>query len=260
MLRRRAWRFVVPFALVAALFGCESAFRAWASKRTAAAGPQDGGGSGRRRGGATSRAAVRIVRAHHAPRAAQPRINRARRRLGLLDPGAGVGHEPRQGVDRRPSAPPAGAVPAASGDRLGAQRRQDVALAERRVAGDAGRLTLLADRGGAGALTAGTTIEPPDELASRILTLRDSSTRVLLRPTHVAGRAAYRVSLAPGRPGSLVDRVVIAVDARSGLPLRVSVYARNHATPVIDDGFSDLSYSPPSSESLSSARRRQRPS
>src|SRR6478609_4509691 len=52
MLRRRAWRFVVPFALVAALFGCESAFRAWASSEpprlapktaaevvTAAAGP-----------------------------------------------------------------------------------------------------------------------------------------------------------------------------------------------------------------------------
>ncbi len=103
-----------------------------------------------------------------------------------------------------------------------------------------------------GALTTGTAVDAPDELAARILAFDSRSARAsLLEPTRVAGRPVYRVSVSPGEAGSLVDRVVIAVDAGSDLPLSVLVYARGHTASVIDDAFTTITYAQPSTSNLS---------
>ncbi|MCU1350894.1 MAG: Outer rane lipoproteinsorting protein-like protein [Acidimicrobiales bacterium] len=102
-----------------------------------------------------------------------------------------------------------------------------------------------------GALTAGSTVQTPDDLAGHVLALRDAATKLrLLSPTRVAGRAAHQLELTPGVRGSLVERVVVAVDAATGLPLRVSVFARGVGRPVIDDGFTAISFGWPDPSNL----------
>ncbi|MCU1452520.1 MAG: Outer rane lipoproteinsorting protein-like protein [Acidimicrobiales bacterium] len=103
-----------------------------------------------------------------------------------------------------------------------------------------------------GALTAGTSVQPPDELASHVLALRDARTKLaLLAPTRVAGRPAYQLDLTPGVKGSLVSHVVVAVDSGTGLPLRVAVYAQGVGGPVIDDAFTDISFGRPNPANFS---------
>jgi outer membrane lipoprotein-sorting protein len=70
------------------------------------------------------------------------------------------------------------------------------------------------------------------------------------RPVKVAGRAAYVLRLAPDRAnkanvGSTASAVTIAVDARTGLPLRVSLYAEGQAKPALQVGYSSISYGTP---------------
>jgi outer membrane lipoprotein-sorting protein len=67
----------------------------------------------------------------------------------------------------------------------------------------------------------------------------------------VAGHAAYVLRLAPDRSiaanrTSTVSSVTIAVDATTGLPLRVDVYAVGQHSPALQVGYSSLSYATPS--------------
>ncbi|MCU1517011.1 MAG: hypothetical protein JWQ75_1732 [Pseudarthrobacter sp.] len=84
-------------------------------------------------------------------------------------------------------------------------------------------------------------IPTPQDLVAKLLAVADSSTAVTVGPdTEVAGRAAYNLVLEPRTQGTLVDRVAIAVDGETGLPLRVSVLARGQAEPAIESGFTSL--------------------
>jgi hypothetical protein len=248
---RRAWRFAVPFALVAALFACESAYRAWAST----APPQLPAKT-------TAEVLAAAAGPHRAPRSGSFVLTT---HLGLPNLGSTV---PGGGS----ASSTLGLASGTSRARVwtdGGQHRRLALLqplqetdwvrdgAKTWVWRSVGeRATLVASpsaptAGVLGALTAGTAVEPPDELAARILAVRDRSTRTSsLGTTHVAGRAAYQVSVAPGTSGSLVERVVIAIDARTGLPLRVAVFVHTQTTPVIDGAYTDLSYSSPSPSSL----------
>ena len=71
------------------------------------------------------------------------------------------------------------------------------------------------------------------------------------QPVSVAGRAAYVLRLAPNRTiaanrASTVSAVTIAVDAKTGLPLRVAVYAVGESGPALQVGYSSISYGTPS--------------
>ncbi len=71
------------------------------------------------------------------------------------------------------------------------------------------------------------------------------------RPVEVAGRAAYVLRIAPDRSipanrASTVSAATIAVDATTGLPLRVSIYAAGQSRPALQVGFSSISYATPS--------------
>jgi outer membrane lipoprotein-sorting protein len=71
------------------------------------------------------------------------------------------------------------------------------------------------------------------------------------RPVEVAGHAAYLLRIAPNRTiaanrASTIADVTIAVDAKTGLPLRVSIYAAGQASPALQVGWSSVSYATPS--------------
>jgi hypothetical protein len=100
------------------------------------------------------------------------------------------------------------------------------------------------------ALAGGGTIESPDGMAARLLPLRTQSTRLALRePTYVADRPAYQLALIPQTPTSLVIEVRIAVDAATGLPLKVAVHTRS-GTVAIESKFTSITFKRPAASNL----------
>jgi hypothetical protein len=95
-----------------------------------------------------------------------------------------------------------------------------------------------------------TSVEPPDSLASRLLTFQRESVMSLGRADYVAGRRAYEVTMVPRSQASLIARVTIAVDAENGLPLRVAEYVRGQGSPIVDDRFQSVSYSAPAASNF----------
>jgi outer membrane lipoprotein-sorting protein len=87
----------------------------------------------------------------------------------------------------------------------------------------------------------------PVGAAQQALDAIDPSTLVSVdRTQRVAGRAAYTLVLTPRDTRSTVHKVAIAIDAQQKLPLRVQVYG-SAAKPAFEVGFSDISFSRPSS-------------
>jgi outer membrane lipoprotein-sorting protein len=90
------------------------------------------------------------------------------------------------------------------------------------------------------------TFPTPDDLAAKFLAKVDSSTAVTVGPdVQVAGRSAYSLELAPRTDGTLLAKVVIAVDGQTGMPLKVTVSARGQAQPAFEAGFTSLSLAAP---------------
>ncbi|MCO4275455.1 hypothetical protein NG701_13605 [Pseudarthrobacter sp. HLT3-5] len=86
----------------------------------------------------------------------------------------------------------------------------------------------------------------PEDLARKFLAVVDNSTEVTVGPdVEVAGRSAYSLALAPRTQGTLLEKVVIAVDGETGMPLRVTVMARGQAEPAFEAGFTSLSLAAP---------------
>jgi outer membrane lipoprotein-sorting protein len=93
------------------------------------------------------------------------------------------------------------------------------------------------------------TVPTPDEMASRFLESVDPSTDVSLGSEQtVAGRDAYSLVLTPRTGDTLVGSVTIAVDAETGMPLEVQVFARGASSPAFEVGFTDLSLDTPSAD------------
>jgi outer membrane lipoprotein-sorting protein len=95
-----------------------------------------------------------------------------------------------------------------------------------------------------------TSVEPPDALASRLLTLSEQSAVSLGPSDYVAGRRTYELVLTPRSHVSLISHVTIAVDATTGLPLRVAEYVRGQGSPIVDDQFQSVSYSEPAASNF----------
>ena len=56
----------------------------------------------------------------------------------------------------------------------------------------------------------------------------------------VAGEPAYQLVLAPKDHRSLVGKIVIAVDGKYGVPLRVQVFAKGATSPAFQVGYTAL--------------------
>ena len=102
-----------------------------------------------------------------------------------------------------------------------------------------------------GAAPQATTPDPTDStpsgLAKKLIAqLEPTSNLSVDASVRVAGRASYDLVLTPKVSDTLIGSVSIAVDAQTGLPLRVQIDARGQKTPAVSIGFSSLDLSTPS--------------
>lgn len=86
----------------------------------------------------------------------------------------------------------------------------------------------------------------PRELAREILKATDDTTSVTVDGTaNVAGRQAYELLVEPEQKQSTVGSVRIAVDADTGMPLKVTVTPRSGGKAAIDAGFTSVDFGKP---------------
>ena len=82
----------------------------------------------------------------------------------------------------------------------------------------------------------------PQQAANEILTAVGKTTLVSVQDNvSIANQPAYQLVLKPKDHRSLIGRVVIAVDAEYGMPLRVQVFAKGAAGPAFQVGYTPLS-------------------
>ncbi|HEX9067002.1 MAG TPA: DUF2092 domain-containing protein [Streptosporangiaceae bacterium] len=86
----------------------------------------------------------------------------------------------------------------------------------------------------------------PLQAARKALALAGPTTRVTIPgTTTVAGRNAYQLAIAPKTSQSLVGRILIAIDAKTHLPLSVQIYARGASSPALAVGYTSLTFARP---------------
>jgi outer membrane lipoprotein-sorting protein len=103
------------------------------------------------------------------------------------------------------------------------------------------RVTLPKQSGNDSSVTNGT----PPTLARIDKVLTDAGVHWALsgaRPTDVAGRPAYSVSVSPKHDGGLLGSLELAWDAVRGTPLRVGIYAQGRSAPVLQLAVTNISY------------------
>ena len=87
----------------------------------------------------------------------------------------------------------------------------------------------------------------PQQAANQVLAAVGKTTLVSVQDNvMVAGDPAYQLVLAPKDHRSLIGRVVIAVDGKYGVPLRVQVYAKGASSPAFQVGYTALQFVAPS--------------
>ena len=106
--------------------------------------------------------------------------------------------------------------------------------------------------GGQASSTTGTpTAETPAQLADSLLARVDASTAVSVgTPTYVAKHAVYVLDIAPRSVDSTIDHVAIAVDSTTGLPLKVSIFAKGQAKAALALGFSSIKFARPAASTF----------
>jgi outer membrane lipoprotein-sorting protein len=86
----------------------------------------------------------------------------------------------------------------------------------------------------------------PQQAASQVLQAVGATTLVSVQDNvMVAGEPSYQLVLAPKDSRSLVGRVVIAVDGKYGVPLRLQLFAKGSASPAFQVGYTDLHFVSP---------------
>lgn len=86
----------------------------------------------------------------------------------------------------------------------------------------------------------------PEQLAQRLLAAAGPSTDVSLGdPATVAGHSAYTLVLTPKASATLVAQVRIAVEAQTGMPLAVDVFAKGQSDPAVHAAFTKLDLAAP---------------
>ena len=93
--------------------------------------------------------------------------------------------------------------------------------------------------------------QTPQAAANQALKALGPSTVVAVQSNaDVAGRPAYQLALEPRSSQSLISRVLIAIDASRGIPLRVEVFGRGSAGLVYSVGFTSLTFGAPAASNF----------
>jgi hypothetical protein len=101
-------------------------------------------------------------------------------------------------------------------------------------------------RGSWGNILSETQPPTPQQAVDRFLAMVGKTTKVTVDgTTQVAGRSAYQLLIEPRTDQSLIDRIVIAVDGQTSLPLQLQVFARGVTNPAFQFGFTSLSFAKP---------------
>lgn len=91
----------------------------------------------------------------------------------------------------------------------------------------------------------------PQELAGQALKAVDKTTSVTVDGTaRVAGRDAYQLLIQPKQQGTTVGSVRIAVDAKSGVPLKFTLAPKSGGKAVIDAGFTSVDFTKPDAKTF----------
>jgi outer membrane lipoprotein-sorting protein len=86
----------------------------------------------------------------------------------------------------------------------------------------------------------------PQQAANQVLAKVGKTTLVSVQANvMVAGEPSYQLVLAPKDSRSLVGKVVIAVDGKYGVPLRVQLYAKGASSPAFQVGYTALQWVAP---------------
>lgn len=114
------------------------------------------------------------------------------------------------------------------------------------IAIPAGSAATVTAKARAAATALGVDLTNPAAIAAELLTHLDATTRVSVgSDSTVAGRSAYELVLTPKSASTLVASVTIAVDSKTGLPLKVTVLAKGHKSPAFEVGLTAVDFTPP---------------
>ncbi|MEU6990034.1 DUF2092 domain-containing protein [Streptomyces sp. NPDC046465] len=91
----------------------------------------------------------------------------------------------------------------------------------------------------------------PKEFAEQALKAVDGTTSVKVDGTaQVAGRDAYRLVIQPKDAGSTVGRITVAVDEKTGTPLKFTLTPASGGAAVVDAGFTKVDFGKPSADTF----------
>ncbi|MFF6998028.1 outer membrane lipoprotein carrier protein LolA [Streptomyces sp. NPDC008313] len=91
----------------------------------------------------------------------------------------------------------------------------------------------------------------PKELAEQALKAADGTTSVTVDGTaQVAGRDAYRLLIKPKQSGTTVGAITVAVDAKTGTPLKFTLTPAGGGAAVVDAGFTEVDFSKPAASTF----------
>ncbi|QNS04729.1 LolA family protein [Streptomyces xanthii] len=91
----------------------------------------------------------------------------------------------------------------------------------------------------------------PKELADEIIKASGDTTAYSVDGTsQVAGRDAYRLQIKPKQSGSTVGAVTIAVDAKTGTPLKFTLTPASGGAAVVDAGFTSVDFGKPAASTF----------
>lgn len=91
----------------------------------------------------------------------------------------------------------------------------------------------------------------PAEIASELLGDIDPTTEVSVGSgTRVADRPVYELVLTPKDEQTLVERIVVAVDTATSVPLQVQVYSTQITEPAFQSGFTTVDFSTPAADTF----------
>jgi outer membrane lipoprotein-sorting protein len=91
----------------------------------------------------------------------------------------------------------------------------------------------------------------PKDFAEEALKAVDDTTSVTVDGTaQVAGRDAYKLVVKPRQSGSTVGAISIAVDHRTGMPLKFTLTPASGGAAVVDVGFTEVSFDKPAASTF----------
>lgn len=91
----------------------------------------------------------------------------------------------------------------------------------------------------------------PKELAEEALKAADPTTSITVDGTaQVAGRDAYKLLIKPKQSGTTVGAITVAVDAKTGVPLKFTLTPASGGAAVVDAGFTQVDFAKPAASTF----------